>query len=120
MPGQYAACRGENKAIDRLVYLALDRDRQVCLLLNRRPRFPHLELPGDPTPLSMKTAIVIMSDPNAGTEEALGRLNNALALAHEGRAAGDTVDIVFKGAGTRWPAELAKISHPANERYQLV
>jgi hypothetical protein len=68
----------------------------------------------------MKTAIVIMSDPQAATEESLGRLNNALALAHEGRAAGDTVDIVFKGAGTRWPAELAKISHPANARYQSV
>lgn len=68
----------------------------------------------------MKTAIVIMSDPNAATEESLGRLNNALALAYEGRAAGDTVDIVFKGAGTRWPAELAKISHPANTTYQSV
>ncbi len=68
----------------------------------------------------MKTAIVIMSDPKIGSEESIGRLNNALALAYEGRAAGDTVDIVFKGAGTRWPAELTKLSHPANARYQLV
>lgn len=61
-----------------------------------------------------------MSDPKAGTDEVLGRLNNALALAHEHRAAGDEVEIVFKGAGTRWPAELVKLGHPALERYQSV
>ncbi len=61
-----------------------------------------------------------MSDPKPGTDEALGRLLNALALAHEGRAAGDEVEVVFKGAGTRWPAELAKLGHPASERYQSV
>lgn len=71
-------------------------------------------------PHTMKTAIVIMSDPKAGTDEALGRMLNALALAHEGRAGGDEVEIVFKGAGTRWPGELAKLDHPANARYQSV
>ena len=68
----------------------------------------------------MKTAIVILSDPKSGTDESLGRLLNALALAHESRDAGDEVEIVFKGAGTRWPGELAKLSHPAHERYQSV
>lgn len=68
----------------------------------------------------MKTAIVIMSDPQSGTDEALGRLLNALAFAHESRAADDEVEIVFKGAGTRWPGELAKLGHPAHERYQSV
>ena len=68
----------------------------------------------------MKSAIVIMSDPKAGTDEVLGRMLNGLALAHETRAAGDEVEIVFKGAGTRWPAELAKFNHPAHERYQSV
>ncbi len=68
----------------------------------------------------MNTAIVIMSDPVSRSEESLGRLANALAYAHEGRLAGDTVDIVFKGAGTRWPAELAQLSHPLNTRYQAV
>jgi hypothetical protein len=68
----------------------------------------------------MKTAIVIMSDPNSGTDETLGRLLNALAFAHESRGTGDEVEIVFKGAGTRWPAELAKLNHPAHERYQAV
>lgn len=68
----------------------------------------------------MKTAIVIMSDPNSGADEALGRMLNGLAFAHETRAAGDEVEIVFKGAGTRWPGELVKLSHPAHERYQAV
>ena len=68
----------------------------------------------------MKTAVVIMSDPKPGSEEALGRLLNALALAHESRAAGDEVEVVFKGAGTRWPGELTKLSHPAHERFQSV
>lgn len=68
----------------------------------------------------MKTAVVVMSDPTSGSEESLGRMLNALALAHEARAAGDEVEIVFKGAGTRWPSELAKLGHPAHERYQSV
>ncbi len=61
-----------------------------------------------------------MSDPKSGTEEALGRMLNGLAFAYESREAGDEVEIVFKGAGTRWPSELVKLGHPAHERYQLV
>ena len=67
----------------------------------------------------MKTAILILSDPKSG-EEALGRAFNALALARESREAGDEVAIEFVGAGTRWPAELAKPSHHANELYNDV
>jgi hypothetical protein len=66
----------------------------------------------------MKTAILILSDPKSGTDEALGRVFNALAFAHECRAANDEVEIVFKGAGTRWPAELAKLTHPAHPYFQ--
>ena len=61
-----------------------------------------------------------MSDPRSGTDEALGRLLNALAFAHESRAGGDEVEIVFKGAGTRWPGELAQLGHPAHGHYQSV
>jgi hypothetical protein len=67
----------------------------------------------------MKTAIIILSDPQAG-EEALGRAFNALALAQESLAAGDEVEVTFVGAGTRWPAVLAQLSHPANGLYQAV
>ena len=61
----------------------------------------------------MKTAIIILSDPKNGSEEALGRVFNALALASECQQKGDEVAVVFNGAGTRWPAELTKLSHPA-------
>jgi hypothetical protein len=60
----------------------------------------------------VKTAIV-MSDPKGGSEEAPGRVFNALALASECKQKGDEVAVVFNGNGTRWPAELIKLSHPA-------
>jgi len=68
---------------------------------------------------NMKIAIIILSDPKNG-DEALGRVFNALAVAQEGLQRNDQVEIVFNGAGTRWPAELAKSSHPANGLYNLV
>jgi hypothetical protein len=68
----------------------------------------------------MKTAIVIMSDPRTGSDEALGRVFNALALASECKEKGDDVAVVFNGAGTRWPQELVKLSHPAHSLYQAV
>jgi hypothetical protein len=67
----------------------------------------------------MKTAIIILSDPKAG-DEALGRLFNGLAVAQEALQSGDTVEVVFNGAGTRWPAELSQLSHPANGLYNAV
>jgi hypothetical protein len=67
----------------------------------------------------MKLAIIIASDPKGG-EEALGRAFNALAVAHEGMQAGDEVEVVFSGAGTRWPKELTQLSHPANGLYNSV
>jgi hypothetical protein len=67
----------------------------------------------------MKTAIIIMSDPKAG-EDALGRVFNALAVAHESLEAGDEVEVVFNGAGTRWPEQLIKPQHPAHALYNAV
>ena len=32
---------------------------------------------------------------------------------------GDEVAVLFNGVGTRWPAELAKFSHPANGLYNV-
>jgi hypothetical protein len=71
------------------------------------------------TKLKMKIAIVILSDPKAG-EEALGRVFNALAVAEEAVRAGDEVEVVFNGTGTRWPEELTKVTHPANGLYNAV
>ena len=65
----------------------------------------------------MKTAIILLSDPKAG-DEALGRMFNGLAFAAESIKSGDEVEIVFTGAGTRWPVELSKPEHPAYGLYE--
>lgn len=67
----------------------------------------------------MKHAIVILSDPKGG-EEALGRAFNALAFAADAQRSGDEVKVLFAGAGTRWPAELTRLGHPAAGLYQAV
>ena len=67
----------------------------------------------------MKHAIVILSDPKGG-EEALGRAFNGLAFAADAARAGDEVQVLFAGAGTRWPSELTKLGHPAGKLYQAV
>jgi hypothetical protein len=67
----------------------------------------------------MKAAIIILSDPKGG-EEALGRVFNALAIAHEAMQSGNEVEVVFNGTGARWPEELSKSSHPANGLYSMV
>ena len=68
---------------------------------------------------NMKTAVIIISDPKAG-EEALARVFNALAVAAEGSQAGDEVEVSFIGTGTRWPAELSKLTSPVNALYNEV
>jgi len=68
----------------------------------------------------MKTAIIVLSDPKTNAEEALGRVFSALAVAHELKQAGETVQILFAGAGTRWPAALNQPAHPINGLYKLV
>ena len=68
----------------------------------------------------MKTAIIILSDPKTGSEEALGRVFNGLASAYDFKQAGDEVSIRFQGAGTRWIGELSKKDHPAHELFETV
>lgn len=68
----------------------------------------------------MKTAIIVLSDPKTNTEESLGRVFSALAVAHELKQAGETVQVLFAGAGTRWPAALNKPAHPVHGLYKLV
>ena len=67
----------------------------------------------------MKTAIVVLSDPNGG-EEALGRLFNALAAAYDFKARKQEVQVLFQGAGTRWAGLLDAQDHPAHDLYQAV
>jgi hypothetical protein len=60
----------------------------------------------------MKVAVVVL----AGTEthEGLGRLVNALEVAKELKEAGDTVTIVFDGAGAEGAAALSAPEHKAH------
>ena len=68
----------------------------------------------------MKAAIVVLSDPKNGSEEALGRLFNALAAAYDFKQRGDEVTLLFQGAGTRWASEVVKDGHPAHALYRAV
>jgi len=69
---------------------------------------------------AMKTAIVILSDPATGSEEALGRVFNALATAYDCKARGTDVTILFQGAGTRWIGELERSDNPVHALYTAV
>ena len=68
----------------------------------------------------MKAAIVVLSDPNANSEEALGRVFNGLAAAYELKQNGDEVAVVFQGAGTRWLTLLSAPEHPVHGLFELV
>lgn len=65
-----------------------------------------------------KTAIIIYADPKGGSDEALGRLFNALFLALELQEKSQEVAVIFQGAGTRWPAVLVQTDHPAHALYE--
>lgn len=69
---------------------------------------------------SKTTAIVVLSDPKFGGEEALGRLFNAMFVAYELKEKGQAVELIFQGAGTRWVSEIVKPAHPANGLYEAV
>ncbi len=72
------------------------------------------------TDTNNRTAIVVLSDPEHGGDEALGRTFNALAFALDLDQAGRDVEVIFQGAGTRWPGRLADPTHPANSLFEAV
>lgn len=55
----------------------------------------------------MKAAILVLSDPKSGSDEALGRVFNALAAAYDFKQSGDDVTVLFHGAGTRLREQIA-------------
>ncbi len=67
-----------------------------------------------------KTAIVVLSDPKTGSEEALGRVVNALAVAYDCKISNNEVVIIFQSTGTRWPEVLQKEDHPFHGLYKEV
>lgn len=66
-----------------------------------------------------KTAIVVLADPQGG-EEALGRLFNALAAAHDFKTREQPVELLFLGTGTRWAGVVTNADHPAHALYESV
>ncbi len=69
---------------------------------------------------TVKAAILVLSDPKSGSDEALGRVFNALAAAYEFKTRGEEVTLLFQGAGTRWIGELSKPEHPAYALFEEV
>lgn len=63
-----------------------------------------------------KISVVVLAD--IETHGDLGRLANALSTASEAAGAGDDVEIIFDGAGTRWVPELAKDDHKLNHSFE--
>lgn len=68
----------------------------------------------------LKTALIILSDPNSGSDDANGKLFNALAAAYDFKQADQDVTILFQGAGTRWPALLENKENPFYELFSAV
>jgi hypothetical protein len=67
-----------------------------------------------------KAAVIVMSDQKAGSDEALGRLFNALATVYDFKRRGDEVTLLFQGAGTRGAGELVKKDHLVYELFTAV
>lgn len=68
----------------------------------------------------MKYAVIILSDPKSGTEEALARAYNGYSFAYDCKRHGDEVVIIFLGTGARCPIELEKEDHPVHKVYAKV
>ena len=65
-----------------------------------------------------KAALIVLADTE--THEDLGRLANALVTAEDFKEAGDEVQVIFDGAGTKWVAELENPAHKLHDRYEAV
>ena len=48
----------------------------------------------------------------------LGRVANALSIAKDAQSAGDEIEILFDGAGTRWIPELTRLDHALNRTFE--
>ena len=67
-----------------------------------------------------KAVVVVLSDPKSGSEEALGRVFNAMAVVYDYKEANQEVKLIFQGTGTRWPEELQKEDHPGHALYRSI
>jgi hypothetical protein len=67
-----------------------------------------------------KTLLVVLSDPKSGTEEALGRVFNAMAMAYDLQERSADVRLVLQGTATRWASELSKPEHALHALYSAI
>lgn len=65
-----------------------------------------------------KIAVILLADTD--TDEATGRMANALTLAKESKEAGDEIRLLLDGAGTKWGAELASDEHKYHRLFEEV
>ncbi|MFW6039425.1 MAG: DsrE family protein [bacterium] len=65
-----------------------------------------------------KAAIIVLADTDS--MEALGRVANALMTVQEFKDAGDEVQLIFDGAGTKWIGQLSDPQHKYYDVYQRV
>jgi hypothetical protein len=65
-----------------------------------------------------KISAVILADTETHGE--LARVLNALALVREAADAGDDVELVFDGAGTKWIPQLASADHRLHDLFESV
>lgn len=65
-----------------------------------------------------KAALIVLADKE--THEDRGRVANALVTAHEFKEAGDDVQVVFDGAGTKWVPELENPEHRYHDHFEAV
>jgi hypothetical protein len=66
----------------------------------------------------VKVAVVILADTETHADRA--RVANALTTAYEFKEAGDEVDVIFTGAGTKWVGKLSDPDHRLHRAYELV
>ncbi len=65
-----------------------------------------------------RVAIIVLADTESHGD--LGRLANALEAVKEFKEAGDDVQLIFDGAGTKWIGELSKPDHKVKGLYDAV
>lgn len=68
--------------------------------------------------MSNKIGILVLADDESHGD--LGRITNALEVAKEFSEAGDEVQIIFDGAGTKWIGQLADEQNQINPLYKAV
>ncbi len=66
----------------------------------------------------VKVAPMAMSDTETHADRA--RVANALTTAYEFKEAGEEVDLIFTGAGTKWVAELSVQDHRLHKAFEKV